>query len=196
MRIFVAGATGVLGSRVVPLLLAQGHTVAGLTRSAGRGALVTAMGAEPVVCDVFDRPGLATAVAGAAPDLVLHLLTDLPDDRAELPGRLTGNARIRIEGTANLLAAVATSRSGPVRVLAESVAWAMPSGYGADAVAALEQSVLAADGVVLRYGQLYGPGTYYPDTPPERPRVSVDAAAEQTVAALSSPPGIVTIVDR
>lgn len=178
MRIFVAGAAGVIGSRVVPLLVRAGHTVIGTTRSPAGAEKVRALGAEPVVCDVYDLPALTAAVVGAAPDLVLHELTDLPDDREKLAARRGDNARIRREGTANLLAAAAAS--GRPRVVAQSVAWELPPGDGADAVATLEQAVLAVGGVVLRYGQLHGPGTYYPTGLPTGPGVHVDTAAART----------------
>src|SRR6201994_3650291 len=91
MRIFVAGASGVIGVRLLPLLVADGHVGA---------ALLAARGAEPVVCDVFDAAGLAVAVARFRPGLVMHQLTDLPDDAADI-ARLGGrNDRIRTEGTA------------------------------------------------------------------------------------------------
>ena len=82
MRIFLAGATGVLGRRLVPLLVADGHQVTGMTRSPDKVDLLAELGADPVVCDVFDADALAAAVAEARPDVVLHELTDLPDDAA------------------------------------------------------------------------------------------------------------------
>src|SRR6201994_3482074 len=100
MRIFVAGASGVIGVRLLPLLVADGHVGAAMTRSPGKAALLAALGAEPVVCDVFDAAGLAVAVARFRPGLVMHQLTDLPDDAADI-ARLGGrNDRIRTEGTA------------------------------------------------------------------------------------------------
>lgn len=193
MRVFVAGATGVIGSRVVPLLVVEGHVVAGMTRTAGKADLIRSAGAEPVVCDVYAADALSAAVQAFRPDRILHLLTDLPDDPAELPARLSGNARIRVEGTRNLLAAA--KAGGGEGFLAESVAWPMPPGEGADAVAELERTVLGFGGVVLRFGQLYGPGTYYPDSVPTDPRVHVDAAARATVAAIGHATGVLTITD-
>lgn len=78
MRVFLAGATGVIGVRLVPLLVAAGHEVAGLTRSSGKAEALRALGAEPVVCDVFDADALRAAVVAFGPDLVLHELTDRP----------------------------------------------------------------------------------------------------------------------
>jgi nucleoside-diphosphate-sugar epimerase len=192
MRIFVAGATGVLGVRVVPLLVAAGHAVAGMTRSAEKADGLSRLGAEPVVCDVYDRELVIAAVVVFGPDLVMHQLTDLPDDVTLLPERTGANARMRREGTRNLLAA-AQAASAP-RFLAQSVAWPL-AGDSEAAKAELEESVLAYGGVVLRYGQLYGEGTYYPDSVPPEPRVQVDEAARRTVDVLYARTGIVTILD-
>jgi uncharacterized protein YbjT (DUF2867 family) len=93
--VFIAGASGVIGARLVPLLAAAGHTVAGMTRSPGKAGLLAELGAEPVVCDVFDAGALTRAVTGFAPDVVMHQLTDLPDDLAELAAFAVRNGRIR-----------------------------------------------------------------------------------------------------
>ncbi len=191
MRIFVAGATGVLGIRVLPLLVGAGHDVWGMTRSAFKADDVRRVGAETVVCDVYELPALRREVADASPDLILDLLTDLPDDPSSSDAVASANARIRREGTANLLTAARTS--GVTRFLAESVAWTLP-GDGGRAVAELERAVLNVGGVVLRYGQLYGPGTWH-DGPPAPPRVHVDEAARRTVAALEAPSAVIEIVD-
>ena len=106
MKIFLAGATGVLGVRLVPLLVDAGHEVVGMTRSPDKVADLIALGASPVVCDVYDRPALVEAVVAAAPDLLLHELTDLPDDADLLPEFGRRNTRMRTEGTDNLLAAM------------------------------------------------------------------------------------------
>ena len=193
MRIFVAGATGVIGRLLVPRLVGEGHVVAGMTRSEAGADWLRSVGAIAVVCDVYDRERLVDEVVAFAPDLVVHQLTDLPDDAASLPDKRDDNARIRREGTRNLLAAA--DAAGGVRVIAQSVAWEFPPGAGADAVAELEASVLARDGVVLRYGQFHGAGTFYPDAPPAPPRVHVDEAARATAALLGAPSGVVTIVD-
>ncbi|HEU0286790.1 MAG TPA: NAD-dependent epimerase/dehydratase family protein [Nocardioidaceae bacterium] len=97
MRIFVAGATGVIGVRLVPLLLDAGHTVAGLTRA--RPAAVEALGAEPIVADAYDATGLREAVAAFAPDLVINELTDLPDDEAALDSA-PGAPRVHVDEAA------------------------------------------------------------------------------------------------
>lgn len=192
MRIFLAGATGVIGTRLLPLLIGAGHEVAGLTRSPGKAAVIRATGAHPIVHDVYDAPGLAAAVTDFAPDLVMHQLTDLPDDVADLAASGEANARIRTEGTANLLAAAAAA--GAKRFLAQSIAWQPPAGRGA-VIAAHETAVLGAGGVVVRYGQFYGPGTYYESTPPEHPRIHVDSAAARTMDLLDAPTGTVVVVD-
>ena len=193
MRIFFAGASGVIGGRVVPLLVAAGHTVGAMTRTAEKANRLAAVGAEPIVCDVFDREALASAVRSFSPDVLLHELTDLPDDLENLPADSALNARIRVEGTRNLLDAL--DGPGQTKIVAQSVAWTMRPGLEADAVSSLEDAVLAADGVVLRYGFLYGPGTYFEGDLPPAPRVHIDAAAARTLEALDAPSGIVTIVD-
>lgn len=189
MRVFLAGATGVIGARLLPLLVAAGHEVAGMTRTPGKAGQVRALGAEPVVCDVFDRQQLARAIAGFRPDCVLHQLTDLPDDVRQLPERTAANNRIRREGTRNLL-----DTAGATPVIAQSVAWALP-GDGGAAVAEHEGAVLDAGGVVVRYGQFYGPGTYFPTGLPSVPRIHVDAAARRTLPLLTAPSGVVVLVD-
>jgi nucleoside-diphosphate-sugar epimerase len=193
-RIYFAGASGAIGRRLVPLLVDAGHTVGAMTRSAAKAGQLAAMGAQPIVCDVFDRAALAGAVRSFAPDLVLHELTDLPDDLADLPEVSMLNARIRVEGTRNLLDAMEGSVA--TKIVAQSVAWTMAPGPVADAVASLEQAVLAVDGVVLRYGFLYGPGTYFERELPAAPRVHIDSAAAATLAALDASPGILTIIDE
>jgi nucleoside-diphosphate-sugar epimerase len=192
VRIFVAGATGVIGVRLVPLLVAGGHAVAGMTRSADRAGELAGLGAEPVVCDVFDAGGLTRAVVSFAPDIVFHQLTDLPDDAGDIAAFGDRNDRIRGEGTRNLLAAAAAA--GAERVIAQSVSWELPGPRRA-ATAAHERAVLEAGGVVIRYGQLYGPGTYYPGRPPDPPRIHVDDAARLTLPALAAPPGITIVAD-
>ena len=192
MRVFVAGASGVLGVRLVPLLVEAGHEVVGMTRSPTKVDGLAALGATPVVCDVFDRDALVAAVVDAAPDLLLHELTDLPDDQASARAIGDRNARIRTEGTDNPLAAA--HEAGNTRVVAQSIAWT-PSRNAAAAVEHLERSVLGVQGVVLRYGQFYGPGTYYLDAPPEPPRVGLDRAATATVDALDLPSGTYVVTD-
>jgi len=118
---------------------------------------------------VLDAAALLDAVAAFAPDLVIHQLTDLPDNVEQIPDYAECNNRIRTEGTRHLLAAAGAA--GARRFLAQSIAWAPPG--GGDAVAEHERQVLDARGVVVRYGQLYGPETYYPDDLPAPPRIHV-----------------------
>jgi nucleoside-diphosphate-sugar epimerase len=193
VKVFLAGATGVLGQRLVPLLVGAGHSVAGMTRSADKRAVLTSLGAEPVVCDVYAPDDVIRVVAAFGPDLVMHQLTDLPDDAAEVPRFADANARIRRIGTRNLI--VAADAAGVPRFIAQSVAWKLPGDSGA-AVAEMESMVLARGGVVIRYGQFYGPGTFHEHGPPVPPRIAIDAAAERTVALLDAPTGVVTVVDE
>jgi nucleoside-diphosphate-sugar epimerase len=193
VRIFVAGATGVIGLPLVRLLLADGHAVAGMTRSAEKAGMLIDAGAEPVVCDVFDAPALATVVTRFAPDIVVHQLTDLPDDAADIALYGERNSRIRGEGTDNLLAAAAAASAD--RVIAQSISWELPEGPGRASTADHERAVLRAGGVVIRYGQLWGPGTYYPAAPPDPPRIHIDEAARQTVPVLHAPPGLTVVID-
>jgi nucleoside-diphosphate-sugar epimerase len=191
VRIFLAGATGVIGGRLVPLLVDAGHQVAGMTRSASKADLVRSLGAEAVVCDVFDRDELVRAARAFEPEMVMHQLTDLPDSVDDIASFAARNDRIRTEGTRNLLEA-ATAAGAP-RFLAQSIAW-RPPGRG-EVVDEHEQMVLDAGGVVVRYGQLYGPGTFYEDQIPDPPRISIDDAARRTVPLLDADSGVVELVD-
>jgi uncharacterized protein YbjT (DUF2867 family) len=194
MNVFVAGATGVIGRRLVPVLVEAGHDVAGMTRSREKFKLLRQLGAVPVVGDVFDRNALREALAGFGPDAVVGELTDLPDDRGELQSFRDRNDRMRREGMVNLLEAARAAKSPQPRFLAESIAWQLPGRHG-EAVAGMERAVLNAGGVVLRYGQLYGPGTYYEDELPDPPRVHIEEAARRTAGLLDAESGVVTIVD-
>jgi nucleoside-diphosphate-sugar epimerase len=193
VRIFIAGASGVIGVRLVPLLVDGGHVVAGMTRSPDKTGLLRELGAQPVVCDVFDAGALTQALSGFGPDVVFHQLTDLPDQAGDIALSGDRNDRMRTEGTRNLLAATAVAKAE--RVIAQSVSWELPSERRRAATAAHERAVLQAGGVVIRYGQLYGPGTYYEGDPPEPPRIHVDNAARQTLPALAVPPGVTLVAD-
>jgi len=215
-KLFLAGATGVIGSRLVPLLLQRGWHVTGTTRSTEKARALAAAGAEPVVVDVFDAKALQRAVAQAQPAVVLHELTDLPPglDPAQMAGAIARNARIRSEGTANLVAAALAARVP--RMVAQSIAWAYAPqnralreedpldlhAEGARAisirgVAELERHVLDSPplaGIVLRYGRFYGPGTGAEVA--AAPSVHIDAAAWATVLAVErAEPGIYNIAD-
>jgi nucleoside-diphosphate-sugar epimerase len=193
VRIFIAGATGVIGVRLVRLLVGDGHVVAGLTRSPEKAGMVSDAGAQPVVCDVFDTATLTTAVTEFAPDVVFHQLTDLPDEAADIARFGERNSRIRGEGTRNLLAAAAAASAD--RVIAQSISWELPDPRGRAATAEHERAVLQAGGIVIRYGQLWGPETYYPTAPPDPPRIHVDEAARQTLPVLLAPPGLTIVID-
>jgi nucleoside-diphosphate-sugar epimerase len=193
VRIFVAGASGVIGVRLVRLLVAEGHEVAGMTRSPDKADVLRGLGADPIVCDVYEAEALREAVIDTGAQAIVHLLTDLPDDEAEIEAFTEANARIRREGTRNLLAAA--EAAGTSRFLAESVAWRLEGDAGA-AVDELERTVLGAGGVVLRYGQLYGPGTYFEHEFPEHPRIEIGEAARRTALALEEPPGVIEIVEH
>lgn len=189
LRVFVAGASGVIGVRIVPLLVEAGHVVAGTTRTASKAETLRALGAEPVVVDALDADALRAAVTAFAPDVVLHNLTDLPDAAADLPARRPAHAHLLRTGTRNLIAA-----AGDARVIGQSIAW-----NGADGSAAayeeLEAAVAAAGGTVIRFGQFYGPDTYFPDGPPDPPRIHVDDAARRAVEAIGEPPGVIVATD-
>ncbi len=204
MRIFLAGATGAIGRRLVPLLVRAGHEVVGTTRSASKTDALRAAGITPVVVDVFDAPALLTAVVGARADVVMHQLTDLPPrlDPAQMAEAGRRNARLRSTGTQNLVAA--TLASGVPRIIAQSIAWMYAPGphpFTEDApldihargdraisvagVVALERLVTTSppiEGLVLRYGHLYGPGTGADAAAP--PALHVDAAAAAALLAL------------
>ena len=123
---------------------------------------------------VYDSATLMRARVGDfKPDVMLSELTDLPDDAAQIDEHADLNARIRTEGTQNLIEAA--RRSGSPKILAQSVAWRLPDGPDAEAVAELERSVIAEGGVVLRYGQFYGPGTYHEHQPPAEPQFTSTA---------------------
>lgn len=222
MRILVAGGSGVLGRNVIPLLTAAGHEVAATTRTPSRTELLTRLGAEPFVLDVFDREAVAATVAAARPDAVMHLLTDLRT------GDSASNARLRAIGTRHLVEAA--GRSGVRRMVAESISWvyrpgsttaeesepldvdaAEPRRSTVTAVHALEKAVRdVPEGVVLRFGQLYGPGTWYaregrhardaqagrlPATETVTSFVHVTDAARAALLALTWPAGVWNIVD-
>jgi uncharacterized protein YbjT (DUF2867 family) len=187
-RIFLAGASGLIGTRLVPLLVGAGHQVAGLTRTAAKGERLAALGAEPVLADAFDREALTRAVRAFAPELVLHHLTDLPDSAADLSARAPASDRMIREGTRNLVDA-----AGGVRVVAQSIAW-QAEGETGRAYAELERIVLGAGGAVLRFGQFYGPGTYYESEPPDPPRIHIDHAARRAFETLDAE-GVIVAVD-
>lgn len=222
MKILIAGAAGVIGRRLVPLLVAAGHEVSGTTRQAEKSSLLRDLGAFPVVVDVFDRERLHAVVREIQPDVIMHQLTDLS------ARDFAANGRIRQVGTRNLVDAARAA--GIEHLIAQSIAWMYAPGDGpadesvpldfaapaprrapVESVHALEQAVLELKrGLVLRYGLFYGPGTWYaPDgliadqlrrgefTADEglTSFIHVDDAARATLQSLDWPAGIVNIVD-
>jgi uncharacterized protein YbjT (DUF2867 family) len=184
VRVFVAGASGAIGRPLVRLLVARGDTVAGMTRS--QPDLVRDLGAEPVVCDVYDAAAVREAIAAFAPDVVINEITDLPDNFDDID--IERQARIRTEGNANLIAAL-----GGAKYLVQSVAFELPG----DSIPELERTSLAVGGVVLRYGYFYGSGTYSEgseELPPE-PRIHVDEAARRTVEAIDFASGVYAVAE-
>jgi nucleoside-diphosphate-sugar epimerase len=182
MKIFVAGASGAIGRPLVRELVAAGHEVTGMTRREEKAEEIRATGAAAIVCDVFEAEALNDAVAAAAPEAVVHVLTALPPKFNPRSDYLTATNRVRTEGTRNLIAAA--KAAGARRIVAESVAffyepegdWVKdeqaplfvdpPGRFAAarDAIAQLEGQVTGAadlEGLVLRFGWFYGPGTYY-----------------------------------
>jgi nucleoside-diphosphate-sugar epimerase len=214
-RIFLAGASGAIGRRLTPLLHSAGHYVYGSTRSKANVDALRSLGADPIVVDVFDASALSRVVVSARPDVVIHQLTDLPKDLnpREMGAAIVRTARIRSEGTRNLVRAALAARAR--RVVAQSIAWAYApgaephtetdpldagaegeSGINLQGVIALEDLTLKSqplEGVVLRYGQLYGPGTAS-DRPSNSAPIHVDAAAYAALLAIDhGDPGIYNI---
>lgn len=179
--LFLAGAGGVIGRALLPLLRRAGYTVYGSTRRPERAAWLQTRGVRPVLVDVYEGVALKQALQTIAPDAVIHQLSDLPAglDPEQMAQARLRNARMREEGTARLLEA--SLAAGCTRLIAQSIAWAYapgPQPLGENqpldlqapgergitvrGVAALEQQLLQPPGLqaaVLRYGQLYGPGT-------------------------------------
>jgi len=245
MKVFVAGATGVLGRELVPQLVARGHEVVGMTRNASKQDLVRSLGARPVVADALDPDAVAQAVASAEPEVIVHQLTALSGPMslrdARHPERFRGaimTNRLRTEATDHLLAAgravgarrfVAQSfgairfarTGGPVQTEADPLDPDAPGPRqpGLEAILYLEQAVTTiewGEGLALRYGSFYGPGTAIslaPDAPMAAPirkrrfpivgdgggvtsHVHIEDAAAATVAAVDhGQPGIYNVVD-
>jgi hypothetical protein len=145
-----------------------------------------------VVCDVFQLEALIAAATAFQPDAVIDQLTDLPDEAADLARFRGRNDRMRVEGIKNLLAAAAAANAR--RTVSQSIAWEHPDDDARVAVEAHEHAVLSADGVVVRYGQLYGPDTFYPDEPPPPPRIQIDEAARRTIPALDAAPRSILVI--
>jgi len=216
MKVFLAGATGVIGRRLARLLRQAHHEVVGTTRTAVKSEALRTIGVTPVVADVLDADAVAQAVAAARPDIIIHQLTDL-SSAPGTPGYSAAqeaNRRLRIEGTVNLMRAA--KRAGVGRAIAQSIAFIYAPGEGmrseddpldvaaesvrqatVQGILALEREVLETpgiDGVVLRYGYLYGPDTWY-EAPPKPPSVHVDAAAHAALLALSKGAAVYNIAE-
>ncbi|UGS37465.1 NAD-dependent epimerase/dehydratase family protein [Capillimicrobium parvum] len=180
MHIFLAGATGAVGRSLIPLLIENGHTVAGPTRSAAKADLLRSLGAAPVVVDGLDRDAVRSAVAAERPDAIVHQMTALTGmaDLRRFEQAFAVTNRLRTEGTDHLVAAARDA--GVERIVAQSyTGWPYARTGGPvkteddpldadpprqmrstlDAIRHLEQAVTGAGGVVLRYGGFYGPGT-------------------------------------
>jgi hypothetical protein len=188
MRIFLAGATGVIGVRLMPLMLAEGHVVAAMTRTPEKIDSLRVAGVIPILCDLFDQESLIAAVTDFRPDVIAHQVTDLPDEVEKIASFLASTDRVRSEGTRNLLAAAQAANTPGF--VAQSIAW-----DGGPVIEAHENAVVSAGGTVLRYGRFYGPGTYYENDPPPAPRLHIDAAARRTMPFFAGPGGIFTITD-
>lgn len=236
MRVFVAGASGAIGRPLVPKLVAAGHEVTGMTRSESRAEAVRQAGARAAVVDVFDADALRGAVEEARADVIVHELTALPD-RLNFRQKdiYAPTNRLRTEGTRNLLGAARAA--GARRFICQSIAFAYRNdasrvkseadpllddapgafGSGVKALNEMEAMVLGADGMdglVLRYGFFYGPGTHYgadgamvADVRRRRlpivgkgagvfSFIHVDDAADATVAAVErGAPGVYNVTD-
>jgi 2-alkyl-3-oxoalkanoate reductase len=237
MKVFLAGATGAIGSRLVPQLVEAGHQVTAITRSKEKLGKLYDLGAEAVACDVFDAGRLGSVVARAEPDAVINELTDLPQslNPRRLKEYYAANNRVRREGTANLLSAARGAgvrrfliqgaaywyapTGGPVKTEEAPLYLDAPSPIGpaVETIKEVEEAVLTADGIegiVLRYGMFYGPGTWYAKDGDVGRQVRkrrypmighgegtysfihIDDAASATVAALESArPGVYNVVD-
>ena len=183
MRVFIAGGSGVVGRHVIPKLAERGHEVVATTTTAEKAGTLAAWGARPLELDVLDREGVRRTVAEARPDVVVHQATALagPLSLRRFDASFAQTNRLRTEGTSNLLAAAAAAgatrfvaqsftgwpnarQGGPVKTEADSLDPDPPAAARETlaALRTLEAAVTenrAVEGVVLRYGALYGPGT-------------------------------------
>lgn len=203
-KVFVAGASGAIGRRLCQLLVSDGWSVIGTTRSREKAPMLRDLGVEPVIVDAYNEPLLLEIMQKVKPEIVVHQLTDLPPalDPAKMAAALIRNARLREIGTRNLVATA--TAAGAKRMVAQSLAFVYapgPKPYREEsplyldnpmssqtvrAVASLEEQVLNAPftGIVLRYGKLYGPGTGFDLTPKDGP-LHVDDAANAARRALT-----------
>ncbi|MDR3493823.1 MAG: NAD(P)-dependent oxidoreductase [Ancalomicrobiaceae bacterium] len=236
MHIFVAGATGAVGRRLVARLVGSGHSVVGLTRTPAKADILRELGAEPVVADALEEDAIYSAVTAAQPDVIVHELTDLSgqSDLRKFDQAFASSNQLRTRGTEYLLAAARDC--GVKRIVAQSYCGWPYARIGGDvkseddpldlnppqelrntlnALRYLEHVIStseAPEGVVLRYGAFYGPGTGIFDPAlidQVRSRkmpvigggtgwwsfLHIDDAAEATALAVERGRGIYNIVD-
>lgn len=223
MKIFVAGAAGVIGRLLLPKLLQAGHEVIGLTHKEENKTILESIGAQAVIADVYERESIFAAIRAAQPEVVIHQLTSLSQRN------FADNSRIRIEGTRNIVDA--SLASGVEQIIAQSISWAYEAGEGPatentpldtnaselrmrtiDGIRSLEKAVAEIPNhVILRYGMLYGQGTWYNSaglmteeirhgrltaTEAVTSFLHVEDAANAAALALNWPSGPVNIVDN
>ncbi|MED3183924.1 MULTISPECIES: NAD-dependent epimerase/dehydratase family protein [Bacillus cereus group] len=223
MKIFVAGATGVIGRSLLPMLIKNGHIVFAMIRNTSQVEAMKKVGAIPVIADVFNRKAVFSVLEETNPDVVIHQLTSLSLWDFE------DNAKIRTKGTRNLVDAA--KNVGVQKIIAQSISWAyepgdtfateknslhitasMPRQVTVNGILKLEKAVTELpESVILRYGTLYGPGTWYAENGLIANQVRnnkiiasdgissfihVEDAARATMLALNWPSGIVNIVDN
>ncbi|HHK5542596.1 MULTISPECIES: NAD-dependent epimerase/dehydratase family protein [Bacillus cereus group] len=223
MKIFVAGATGVIGRSLLPMLIKNGHIVFAMIRNTSQVEVMKKVGAIPVIADVFNRKAVFSVLEETNPDVVIHQLTSLSSWDFE------NNAKIRTKGTRNLVDAA--KNVGVQKIIAQSISWAyepgdtfatekdslhitasMPRQVTVNGILKLEKAVTELpESVILRYGTLYGPGTWYAENGLIANQVRnneiiasdgissfihVEDAARATMLALNWPSGIVNIVDN
>ncbi|PFT98335.1 dTDP-glucose 4,6-dehydratase [Bacillus thuringiensis] len=223
MKIFVAGATGVIGRSLLPMLIKNGHIVFAMIRNTSQVEVMKKVGAIPVIADVFNRKAVFSVLEETNPDVVIHQLTSLSSWDFE------NNAKIRTKGTRNLVDAA--KNVGVQKLIAQSISWAyepgdtfatekdslhitasMPRQVTVNGILKLEKAVTELpESVILRYGTLYGPGTWYAENGLIANQVRnneiiasdgissfihVEDAARATMLALNWPSGIVNIVDN
>jgi nucleoside-diphosphate-sugar epimerase len=241
MKVFVAGATGALGKQLVPKLAANGHEVVGMTRSAERADLLRELGAEPAIADALDPEAVGAAVSAAQPEVIVHQLTALSGslDLRHFAESFAQTNRLRTEGTDILLSAARAS--GTRRFVAQSFAgWPVERSGGpvkteddpidpdppaavrptVEAIVYLERAVTEAtpiEGLALRYGGFYGPGTSLQLDPPAGEQIDAirgrkfpivgdgsgilsfihieDAADATAIAVERGAPGVYNVVD-
>ncbi|PEY60939.1 dTDP-glucose 4,6-dehydratase [Bacillus cereus] len=222
MKIFVVGATGVIGRSLLPLLIKNGHTVFAMIRTTSQVEAMKKVGAIPVIADVFNREAVFSVLEETNPDIVIHQLTSLSSWNFE------DNTKIRTKGTRNLVDAA--KNVGVQKIIAQSISWAYEPGdtfatekdslhitasaprqVTVNGILKLEEAVTELpESVILRYGTLYGPGTWYAENGLIANQVRnneiiasdgissfihVEDAARATMLALNWPSGIVNIVD-